>query len=56
MLQRQSLPQVDRDTSLFGVPENNDDRISTEEHFTDESILVDWLSLFSSHKSFQQNF
>lgn len=34
--------------SLFGVPENNDDRISTEEHFTDESILVDWLCLFLS--------
>ena len=35
----------------FGVPKNNDDRISTEEHFADESILVHWLGLFLSFTS-----
>lgn len=42
---------LQRDDSLFGVPENNDDRISTQEHFTDESILVNWLCLFLSFPS-----
>jgi len=47
----QLLQQMDGDTSLFGVPKNNDDRISTKEHFADETILVDWLSLLLSFTS-----
>lgn len=26
------------------IPENNDDRVPTEEHLTDESVLVNWES------------
>jgi len=40
------------DRISFGIPKNNDDRISTEEHLADESILVDWLGLFLSFTSF----
>ena len=44
------LVEVDKRIS-FGVPKNNGDRISTEKHFADESILVDWLGLFLSFTS-----
>lgn len=37
-------------TSL-GIPKNNDHRISSEKHLTDESILVNWKSLFLAFPS-----
>ena len=44
--------RCDTGSNLFGVSQNNDNRIATKEHLAYESILVDWLRLLLSLPSF----